>query len=134
MPTPVDVTTFEPHAEPLRRPWPFAGRDEELELVRRALAGARSGIVITGPAGCGRTRLAMEAVRGADCARAAGAPELRALPFAAFASLLPEGVTLHRAVQLLSGVRLLLVDDAHLLDDASAALVHQLAVQGRTRL
>ncbi|MFI7296471.1 LuxR C-terminal-related transcriptional regulator [Streptomyces sp. NPDC050121] len=134
MPTPVDVTTFEPHAEPLRPPWPFAGRDEELGLVRRALAGARPGIVITGPAGCGRTRLAMEAVRGTDCARAAGTPEMRALPFAAFAPLLPEGVTLHRAVQLLSEVRLLLVDDAHLLDDASAALVHQLAVQGRTRL
>ncbi|MDX3248996.1 ATP-binding protein, partial [Streptomyces sp. ME18-1-4] len=134
MPTPVDVTTFEPHAEPLRPPWPFAGRDEELGLVRRALAGARPGIVITGPAGCGRTRLAMEAVRGTDCARAAGTPETRALPFAAFAPLLPEGVTLHRAVQLLSEVRMLLVDDAHLLDDASAALVHQLAVQGRTRL
>ncbi|MCZ9337875.1 hypothetical protein NGM37_08805, partial [Streptomyces sp. TRM76130] len=55
-------------------------------------------------------------------------------PFAAFAHLLPEPVTLHRAVRLLAGVRLLLVDDAHLLDNASAALVHQLAVHGRTRL
>lgn len=43
-------------------------------------------------------------------------------------------MSLHQAVQLLSGVRLLFVDDAHLLDDASAALVHQLAVHGRTRL
>ncbi|QNP76060.1 helix-turn-helix transcriptional regulator [Streptomyces roseirectus] len=68
------------------------------------------------------------------CARVAGTPETRALPFAAFAHLLPEDVTLHRAVELLAPVRLLLVDDAHLLDDASAALVHQLAVQGRTRL
>lgn len=61
-------------------------------------------------------------------------PETRDQSFAAFAHLLPEGVTLHRAVQLLAGIRLLLVDDAHLLDDTSAALVHQLAVQGRTRL
>ncbi|MFF3201421.1 LuxR C-terminal-related transcriptional regulator [Streptomyces sp. NPDC002962] len=134
MPTLLDVTTFEPQDRTLRLPWPFTGREEELALVRRSLAGGRPGIVITGPAGCGRTRLAMEAVRGTDCARAAGTPGTRDLPFAAFAHLLPEGVTLHRAVQLLSGVRLLLVDDAHLLDDASAALLHQLAVQGRTRL
>ncbi|MFJ9022049.1 LuxR C-terminal-related transcriptional regulator [Streptomyces sp. NPDC102259] len=128
------MTTFEPRAGTLRLPWPFTGRDEELELVRRSLSGGRPGMVITGPAGCGRTRLAMEAVRGTDCARAAGTPGTRDLPFAAFAHLLPEGVTLHSAVQLLSGVRQLLVDDAHLLDDASAALLHQLAVQGRTRL
>ncbi|MFC4506969.1 MULTISPECIES: LuxR C-terminal-related transcriptional regulator [Streptomyces] len=118
-------------------PWPFTGREEELELVRRSLAAGRPGIVLTGPAGCGRTRLAAEAVRGTDCARVAatpGPPGTRGIPFAAFAHLLPEGVTLHRAVQLLSEVRLLLVDDAHLLDDASAALLHQLAVQGRTRL
>ncbi|MFI7498601.1 response regulator transcription factor [Streptomyces sp. NPDC049687] len=123
-----------PHTRSLRLPWPFTGREEELELVRRSLTAGRPGIVVTGPAGCGRTRLAAEAVRGTDCARVAGTPETRATAFAAFAPLLPEDVTLHRAVQLLSGVRLLLVDDAHLLDDASAALLHHLAVQGRTRL
>ncbi|MEU8732835.1 LuxR C-terminal-related transcriptional regulator [Streptomyces tendae] len=115
-------------------PWPFTGRADELELVRRSVAAGRSGLVVTGPAGAGKTRLVTEAVRGTDCARAAGTPETRDIPFAAFAHLLPEGVTLHRAVHLLSGVRLLLVDDAHLLDGASAALVHQLAVHGRTRL
>ncbi|QWB21741.1 MULTISPECIES: LuxR family transcriptional regulator [Streptomyces] len=128
------MTTYERDATPLELPWPFAGREDELELVRRSLTGGRRGIVVTGPAGCGKTRLVTEAVRGTDCARAAGTPESRALPFAAFAPLLPETVTLHRAVQLLSGVRTLVVDDAHLLDDASAALVHQLAVHGRTRL
>ena len=115
-------------------PWPFTGRADELELVRRSVAAGRGGLVVTGPAGSGKTRLVTEAVRGTDCARAAGTPETRDIPFAAFAHLLPETVTLHRAVHLLSGVRLLLVDDAHLLDDSSAALLHQLAVQGRTRL
>ncbi|WP_062642988.1 LuxR family transcriptional regulator AbsR2 [Streptomyces maremycinicus] len=128
------MTTSEPQAGTLRLPWPFTGRDEELEVVRRSLAVGRPGIVISGPAGCGRTRLAMEAIRGTDCARVAGTPGTGDLPFAAFAHLLPEGVTLHRAVQLLSGTKQLLVDDAHLLDDASAALLHQLAVRGRTRL
>ncbi|MEV7061468.1 LuxR C-terminal-related transcriptional regulator [Streptomyces collinus] len=126
--------TYERDATTLELPWPFAGREDELELVRRSSAGVRRGIVVTGPAGCGKTRLVTEAIRGTDCARAAGTPESRAIPFAAFAHLLPESVTLHRAVRLLSGVRTLLVDDAHLLDDASAALVHQLAVHGRTRL
>ncbi|MFF8316620.1 LuxR C-terminal-related transcriptional regulator [Streptomyces bobili] len=115
-------------------PWPFTGRDEELELLRRSSGAGRPGIVVTGPPGCGRSRLAAEAVRGTDCVRVAGTPETRRTAFAAFAHLLPEGVTLHRAVHLLTGVRLLLVDDAHLLDDDSAALLHQLAVHGRTRL
>ncbi|MER6346253.1 LuxR family transcriptional regulator AbsR2 [Streptomyces sp. NPDC001595] len=126
--------TYEQDAKTLRLPWPFTGREDELELVRRAVAAGRHGIVVTGPAGSGKTRLVTEAVRGTECVRAAGSPESRDIPFAAFAHLLPESVTLHRAVQLLSGVRLLLVDDAQLLDDASAALVHQLAVHGRTRL
>ncbi|MFJ5994719.1 LuxR C-terminal-related transcriptional regulator [Streptomyces sp. NPDC092370] len=126
--------TYERNATTLELPWPFTGRDDELELVRRSLTGVRRGIVVTGAAGCGKTRLAVEGVRGTDWARAAGTPESRTIPFAAFAHLLPESVTLHRAVRSLSGIRTLLVDDAHLLDDASAALVHQLAVHGRTRL
>ncbi|MBC9730934.1 LuxR family transcriptional regulator [Streptomyces sp. TRM68367] len=126
--------TFQRDTKTLELPWPFTGREDELDLVRRSLAAGRHGIVVTGPAGCGKTRLVTEAVRGTDCARAAGTPETRHLPFAAFAHLLPESVTLHRAVHLLSGLRLLLVDDAHLLDDASAALVHHLAVHARTRL
>ncbi|MFE9702600.1 LuxR C-terminal-related transcriptional regulator [Streptomyces sp. NPDC005930] len=128
------MTTSVRDAKTLQTPWPFTGRSDELELVRRSVGAGHGGLVVTGPAGAGKTRLVTEAVRGTDCARAAGTPETRGTPFAAFAHLLPEAVTLHRAVHLLSGVRLLLVDDAHLLDDASAALVHQLAVHGRTRL
>ncbi|MFI2433190.1 LuxR C-terminal-related transcriptional regulator [Streptomyces sp. NPDC018693] len=128
------MTTFGRDAKSPEPPWPFTGREDELELMRRSLAVGRPGVVVTGPAGHGRTRLAAEAVRGTDCARAAGTPETAGVSFAAFAHLLPEHVTLHRAVRLLSGLRLLWVDDAHLLDDASAAAVHQLAVQGRTRL
>ncbi|NGO07156.1 hypothetical protein G5C60_05710 [Streptomyces sp. HC44] len=126
--------TFERDAKTLELPWPFTGREAELELIRRSYAAGRHGIVVTGPAGCGKTRLVTEAVRDTGCAKVTGTPETRQLPFAAFAHLLPETVSLHRAVQLLADVRLLLVDDAHLLDDASAALVHQLAVHGRTRL
>ncbi|KOV59597.1 hypothetical protein ADL01_35355 [Streptomyces sp. NRRL WC-3618] len=121
-------------AETLELPWPFTGRDLELELVRRSLAAERHGVVVTGPSGHGKTRLVTEAVRGTDCVKVTGTPETRGIAFAAFAHVFPEPVSLHRAFQLLTGVRTLLVDDAHLLDDSSAALVHQLAVHGRTRL
>ncbi|MEU5756453.1 LuxR family transcriptional regulator [Streptomyces sp. NPDC047853] len=133
-PTHVAVTISLRDAQTLETAWPFTGRADELERVRRSLTAGRNGIVVTGPAGCGKSRLVTEAVRGTDRAVAAGTPETRGIPFAAFAHLLPGTVTLHDAVRVLSGVRLLVVDDAHLLDDASAALVHQLAVHGRTRL
>lgn len=133
-PTHVAVTISPRDAKTLETAWPFTGRADELERVRRSLTAGRGGIVVTGPAGRGKSRLVTEALRGTDRAVAAGTPETRGIPFAAFAHLLPGTVTLHDAVRVLSGVRLLLVDDAHLLDDASAALVHQLAVHGRTRL
>ncbi|MFE9493974.1 LuxR C-terminal-related transcriptional regulator [Streptomyces collinus] len=128
------MTIYEQDAKTLELPWPFTGRETELELVRRSSAAGRPGVVVTGPVGCGKTRLITEAVRGTDCVRVTGTPESRGLPFAAFAHLLPGTVSLHRAVHLLSGVRLLVVDDAQLLDEASAALVHQLAAHGSTRL
>ncbi|GGS82566.1 LuxR family transcriptional regulator AbsR2 [Streptomyces cinerochromogenes] len=128
------MRTYGQNAKTLELPWPFTGRADELELVRGALSAGRPGIVVTGPAGRGKTRLITEAVRGTDHARVTGTPEARDLPLAAFAHLLPDTVSLHRAVRALSGVRLLVVDDAQLLDETSAALVHQLAVQGRTRL
>ncbi|MER5520611.1 LuxR C-terminal-related transcriptional regulator [Streptomyces sp. NPDC002763] len=128
------MTSYEQGARTLELPWPFTGREDELELVRRSLGIGRQGVVVTGPAGGGKTRLITEAVRGTDCVRVTGTPETSALPFAAFAHLLPGRLSLPGAIQHLAGVRLLVVDDAHLLDEASAALVHQLAVHGRTRL
>ncbi|MFJ9344898.1 LuxR C-terminal-related transcriptional regulator [Streptomyces sp. NPDC101237] len=128
------MTSYEQDTGPLGPPWPFTGREDELELVRRSLGAGRQGVLVTGPAGGGKTRLITEALRGTDCARVTGTPETSALPFAAFAHLLPGGLSLPGAIRQLAGVRLLVVDDAHLLDEASAALVHQLAVHGRTRL
>ncbi|MDN3264853.1 LuxR family transcriptional regulator [Streptomyces sp. CSDS2] len=128
------MRTYRQDAKTLQLPWPFTGRSAELERVRAASSGGRPGIVVTGPAGHGKTRLITEAVRGLDHARVTGTPEARDLPLAAFAQLLPDTVSLHRAVRALSGVRVLVVDDAQLLDETSAALVHQLAVHGRTRL
>ena len=100
------MTTFERDAKTLELPWQFTGREDELELIRRSLTVGHHGIVVTGPTGCGKTRLVTEAVRGSDRARAAGTPETRHIPFAAFAHLLPEAVTLHRHGAVAAGLRL----------------------------
>ena len=131
-----------------RMRWPFTGRDAELRLVGEALAdGAAGGVVIAGPAGVGKTRLAGEA---AELAAAQGCAvewvrasrSARSIPLGAFAALLPatsglpEGVELlararHALAERAAGRRLVLcVDDGQLLDDASAALVHQLVAAG----
>src|SRR4051812_18239277 len=119
--------------------WPLVARERELKSVRAAAGG---GVVITGEAGVGKTRLARE------IAEAAGAPgggggatrSAASMPLGAFAALLPaergEGVELlararHALAERAGGRRpVLCVDDGQHLDDASAALVHQLVAAG----
>lgn len=114
------------------------------------LGGDSPGVMIAGPAGVGKTRLALEGLRLAEAAgmataRVTATRAAASLPLGALAPLLPathHGQTgggvddradlLRRSAAALieraEGKRLaLLVDDAHLLDDASATLVHQLA-------
>jgi DNA-binding CsgD family transcriptional regulator len=129
--------------------WPLVGRRAELEALVGAIGDAgAAGVVLAGAAGVGKTRLAREAL---TTARAAGrevewVAATRAaatIPFGAVSHLLPPAEhlgdgrldTLRRAAALLAergrGQPLVLaVDDAHLLDDASAALVHLLALRG----
>jgi len=134
----------------VRSEWPLTGRGSELQRLRRQIADPRQhGAVLAGAAGVGKTRLAVECLRGAHRAGCATATVLAtrsatALPFGALAPLLPsarqDGAApsedrtelLHRCTQALveraAGRRLVLfVDDAHLLDDASATLIHQVA-------
>ncbi|WP_183473791.1 ATP-binding protein [Mycolicibacterium iranicum] len=114
---------------------------DQLEFGVRTRAGA----VLLGPAGVGKTtlaRLAAERLDGrfprVDWVHATSSR--RAVPFAAFERLVevPESGTtatvLRAARDELGDGRLLVVDDAHLLDPLSAALVYQLAVAGTVRL
>ncbi len=134
--------------------WPLIGRSSELAmLVAHFEDQTRGGVLLTGDAGMGKTRLADEALRAATAAgvvtaRAAGHPGARAVGLAALAHLLPgellgtssgdgelERASLfHRARNALTaslqpGQRMLLViDDVDQLDELSRALVASLVV------
>ena len=100
--------------------------------------------MLAGPAGVGKTRLAREALavaeqRGALTRWAVGTASARALPLGAFAATLgvvgPDPARLVRQASeaLLAGAGragvIVGVDDAHLLDELSAVLVHQLVLR-----
>lgn len=125
--------------------WPLVGREDELDRVAEALASG-PGVVLSGEAGVGKTRLIDEALqsverdgRSAEWVRATDAA--RSVAFGALAHVVgrvedagSREEMLHGALALLAergeteGL-VLAVDDAHLLDDSSLALVHLAATQ-----
>ncbi len=135
----------------------LVGRRAELAAVQAVLLRARSrptppdvqlpgGLLLGGAEGVGKTRLARQAVvlareLGFDTSWVSATRAAAGIPFGAVAHLLPAGPSTDR-VQLVLAVAhrmatdvgdrptLLVVDDAHLLDPASAALVHHLVLGG----
>jgi len=116
-------------------------------VAARRRAGGCRGVVVSGAAGVGKTRLAREllAAGGADGGAGEWVQGTRAaasIPLAAFAGLVPPSAGTGDRLQLFQlcaqalaqraadGRVLLGVDDAHLLDTASAALVLHLAASG----
>jgi len=126
------------------------GRTVELgELHRVVMAGP--GAVLIGPAGVGKSRLAGEAAdrSGLDVRRIVVTAAAATVPLGPLAPLLAALGALREVAsvpQIYAHVwdlprtedpaasSLLYLDDAHLLDDASAGLVHQLVVAGRIRV
>jgi replication-associated recombination protein RarA len=133
-------------------PWPLTGRSAQLEeLGRHYRDPARAGVVLHGPAGVGKTRLAEEALRlaergGRRVERAVGHPATLQIPLGALAHLLPGDLTNELGIgddertglfhaaraelrRLAGDDRLvLLVDDLDLLDDTSVAVLVPLIV------
>lgn len=135
----------------MERSWPLTGRVEELRFIDAAIRRSRGprGVVLAGAAGVGKTRLAREALasaeqRGVATRWATGTASTRALPLGAFAALLgtvggdPVRVLPQATDALLAGTGragvVVGVDDAHLLDELSAFLVHQLVLRGAARV
>ncbi|NYF96978.1 helix-turn-helix transcriptional regulator [Janibacter cremeus] len=139
-------------ARALRGEWPFTSRDAELDLITALLeetphepAGPR-GAVVVAPAGVGKTRLLRE-VRW--WAQAQGLPTSSVIatraasrtPYGAVLHLLPEGVadqpdtngwhsSFSAQMRAAGRKTVVLVDDAHHLDQATAALLLQLSLDG----
>src|SRR5205814_1759665 len=100
----------------------FIGRNKELEAIRRGLAQARW-LTLVGPAGCGKTRLALEVARrglpgfkdGIWLVELAGLTEGRLVVEAVVRALdvkeLPGTSLLESLVQNLKGRELLLIMD-----------------------
>lgn len=130
---------------------PLTGRDDELSAIRRALrgVGSRSGVVIVGAAGVGKTRLAREvlsqaAASGERTTWIVGTESARAIPLGAFTGAMGDPLTdplpsVRRIIssfvaQQRNGRLVIGIDDAHLLDGLSAHVVHQLAQIKNTRM
>jgi DNA-binding CsgD family transcriptional regulator len=123
------------------RVWPLVGREAELEAIVAARADtACRGVVVSASAGAGKSRLADEARaaaegQGALTYRAQATASSATIPLGALAALIPDDVRNDEPLELLrrsaealearAGSRpvVLEVDDAHLLDPGSAALV-----------
>lgn len=123
------------------------GRSEELQVIAdaiRAPANRGRGIVLSGAAGVGKTRVARAAV--AQCVPRAtsrrwivGTASARSVPLGAFADVASDfgPDPLRRVREVIdaltgpagSGEVVVGVDDAHLLDDLSAFTIHQLVTR-----
>ncbi|MGW2836005.1 LuxR C-terminal-related transcriptional regulator [Streptomyces sp. NPDC001286] len=124
--------------------WPLTSRDSELEAFAGMFSDRRcQGVVIYGPAGVGKTRLAEEffsfaVLQGWKGRRVTASSMAATVPLGALASMIPPGLDLSDPVASFAAVAgalagpqrdrrwVIWVDDAHLLDAASAVLLRQL--------
>jgi DNA-binding CsgD family transcriptional regulator len=129
------------------RQWPLFGRAEELQVIAdatQATADHAGGIVLSGAAGVGKTRVAREAVAGCGSRTArrhwiVGTASARNIPLGAFADIASDfgPDPLRRVREVIDGLIddarggevVVGVDDAHLLDDLSAFTIHQLVTR-----
>lgn len=131
------------HDPGIRGPWPLVGRGEELDLLRTLIGGRRAGgVVLAGAAGTGKSRLAREAgllaeKDGRSVMTLIATEATASIPFGVLLPLLPvpepdaplerrlaQGMTVLKAAGT-DHVLVVIVDDAQLLDESSAALLQR---------
>jgi len=138
--------------------WPFVGRERELEVIHRVMArSCPTGVAIFGAAGAGKTslaRVAAEASGSGSLRRVVCSNATRRIALGALAALLPAGIddeTAGRASIISEVIETLsrrgpngqhtatdrptvVIDDVHLMDELSAAIVLQGTTTGRFRV
>jgi DNA-binding CsgD family transcriptional regulator len=125
--------------------WQLLSRPAEQELIHSALTGPDSrGVLVIGAAGVGKTTLARMVTESltAPVHWAACTETSRSIPLGAFAPWVgstgardPIALLGYARESILSSPDAVTgVDDAHLLDQLSATLLHQIAVEGAGRI
>ena len=129
-----------------QKEWPLLRREAEYATIYSALVGQSEarGVVVIGDAGVGKTTLAGLCTESlpSRVQWVTGTQTMRSIPLGVFAHFV--GSTAPREpVALLAAARkailaqrdcVLCVDDAHLLDQLSATLLHRLAMDGSARI
>lgn len=129
----------------MRVNWPLVGRAAEIHTIRASVTAPElSGIVVSGAAGVGKSRLVREALKGANPRWIVGTTAARGLPLGAFAAWAgdPDGDRLQLVRGVIEAVTstptghpaLLGIDDAQLLDDLSAFVLHQVVQRRAARV
>lgn len=120
--------------------WPLVEREREFRTIQAALRGETTGcgVVLTGDSGVGKTTLARHVTAGLSSGVrwVAGTESARSIPLGVFAHLVGPATSSDPVTYLAAARESLLadgdvvigVDDAHLLDELSATLLHQLAI------
>ncbi|MBB3606649.1 DNA-binding NarL/FixJ family response regulator [Mycolicibacterium sp. BK556] len=122
------------------RGWQLLDRPAEFESIRSTLITDRGGgVVLVGPAGVGKTTLARTVTESlqTDVAWVGCTESSRSIPLGVFAHRIPptgsrDPVALMAAARdavITSPDTVIGVDDAHLLDQLSSTLLHQIAVE-----
>src|SRR6201991_3322353 len=126
--------------------WPVVQRDNEYTAIQSALVDQQGvcGIVLVGDAGVGKTTLARLVTQALPTRVrwVAGTESARSIPLGVFAHLVGAATSRDpvaflaaaRETILAEGNSVIGVDDAHLLDQLSATLLHQLALDGSVRI
>ncbi|MGX9792540.1 LuxR C-terminal-related transcriptional regulator [Mycobacterium sp. MMS18-G62] len=119
--------------------WQLLDRPAEFDAIRSTVTGTGGGVVLVGAAGVGKTTLAraVTASLGSDVQWVGCTESSRSIPLGVFAHRIPPSGS-RDPVALLAAARASIlerpgtvigVDDAHLLDQLSSTLIHQIAIE-----
>lgn len=117
--------------------WPLTGRSAEIRAVRAGVSARdTAGVVVCGPAGVGKSRLVRDALQGSEYRWIVGTTSARDIPLGAFTAWTRSADDdrlrlVHSVIEAVTAAPpgrpvIVAVDDAHLLDDLSVFVLHQI--------